>query len=405
MAVKKVHYVSMQFPAPAMGGEVRVLRRSNIDLSMSLLHKRPKNWENKLAAADHTPFPCHHLTNLAFLKGTFLTLRHPLLFLQMLLWTIGHSWNKPTHLAKSLYFIPVSFSIWRRIKTIKPDVVHLFWGHYPSLVGYLVHKTLPQIVLSHFLGAYDLVMKYGPSKDVSQWADCVWTHAFANVDDIVKMGAPIDKVSVSHRGVDLRRMDTFNIKEKKIPKRISAIAGRLIPSKRTDKAIKIFAKILKKEPDATLFVLGDGIDMSNLKALVENLKIEKSVFFTGRLSQKELFKELAKSEAFILMSEHPSERLPNSVKEAMYFGNICLTTDTPGIDELITDGLDGIIVKSSQIQKGAKTLLDLMSDSKKKEDMADAAKKKILSSFDADKLIKENYTASWNKAMEEKAGT
>ena len=34
-------------------------------------------------------------------------------------------------------------------KKEKPDVVHLFWGHYPSLVGFLVNKVLKNSKISN----------------------------------------------------------------------------------------------------------------------------------------------------------------------------------------------------------------------------------------------------------------
>ena len=54
--------------------------------------------------------------------------------------------------------IPMSFYMFEKLKKEKPDIVHLFWGHYPSLVGYLVKKNMPDTKLSQFLGAYDLVL-------------------------------------------------------------------------------------------------------------------------------------------------------------------------------------------------------------------------------------------------------
>ena len=39
---------------------------------------------------------------------------------------------------KSVVFVPRSLDLLASVRARRPDVVHLFWGHYPAIVGYLV---------------------------------------------------------------------------------------------------------------------------------------------------------------------------------------------------------------------------------------------------------------------------
>jgi glycosyltransferase involved in cell wall biosynthesis len=120
---------------------------------------------------------------------------------------------------------------------------------------------------------------------VAQKADMVRTLAEVNVEHISKaFGVPDDRITVLYDGVDLSRFHNTNLLEKKIKKRI-VTAGRLIPSKGTDDTIKVFSRVLKRWPDASLVVLGDGPELERLQTLAESLAIHVQKVF-GTLAQR-----------------------------------------------------------------------------------------------------------------------
>lgn len=57
--------------------------------------------------------------------------------------------------------------------------------------------------------------------------------------------------------------------------------SRLEKEKNLEMAIKVFAKIYQKYPQATFTIVGEGSQRNNLEKLVKNLKIEKNVNFVG----------------------------------------------------------------------------------------------------------------------------
>jgi glycosyltransferase involved in cell wall biosynthesis len=56
---------------------------------------------------------------------------------------------------------------------------------------------------------------------------------------------------------------------------------------------------------------------------------------------------MASAQYFLFLSEKKSERLSNVIKEAMACKCICICSKTIGINELITDGFNGYILKNS----------------------------------------------------------
>ena len=71
---------------------------------------------------------------------------------------------------KLLVLLPKSLTISNYINRTQPDNVHLFWGHFPSLVILGLKKNISSKI-SIFMGAYDLRKKLLVSKLAAQESD------------------------------------------------------------------------------------------------------------------------------------------------------------------------------------------------------------------------------------------
>src|SRR5690606_5389849 len=236
-------------------------------------------------------------------------------------------------LARALAVLPRSFDILDSLEKDPPDVLHTEWGHYPTVVARLVQQRLPAIVVSISLIAYDLTTEFGGTIDVVKDAEVVRTQARANVEHIVRFaGLPKERVAVVHDGVEFARIRRVYGQTPKIAGRCVA-AGRLVPQKGIDDAIRAFALSKARVGHASLRVLGEGADLGRLQRLTRELGIEDSVTFLGHVSHEQVIAEFSSAEIFLHMSH--SERLPNVVKEAMACRCACITTRTVGIEELV----------------------------------------------------------------------
>jgi glycosyltransferase involved in cell wall biosynthesis len=277
----------------------------------------------------------------------------------------------------------------------QPDVVHLFWGHYPSIVGFLVLTRLPHTVLSLFLGAYDLTRAYSGSGWVARRADLVSTHARWNVPVIEALGARRERIHVAYRGID---RTSFNGSHAQKTARRIVSAGRLDAGKGMDDVLLVFREVYARWPDATLRLLGQGPERVKLERLSQSLGIDRAVTFLGHVARSQVASELFAAEVFLHMSREDTERLPNVVKEAMASRCVCVVTQTPGIEELVRDGLHGFVVSARNVEAAAARIDDIFSSRLDVKSVLAAASDHIARCFDVSQSMR-SYRKHWQDAL------
>lgn len=384
----------MQFPAPSetfASSDIQNLNRLNSNVTVYSLKSKHNNFYKMIddrKLQNISIFTCEVKENIL---GLIEIIKSPFLFISLLFWLIKNDLKKTGHFIRCFALIPASFYILSQLKKQKPDVVHLFWGHYPSLVGFLVKKVLKDSKISMFLGAYDLEYNLNISKNLAKNADFIFTHAKANIPQLNKMNIKTDRINVIHRGINIKDL---SLVIENIHKKNNQIicAGRFLPDKGFDKVIDIFSKLHKNINTSKLVLVGYGSAQSDLEKQTIDLKIESNVTFTGYLSQNDVLKFMAESDIFLFLSSKAGERLPNVVKEAMLAGCICIVSNTPGIDELIEDGKTGFIIEENNYDL-IPNLISSLNEIKKEEIRANA-KEFILKNFDVELSMKK-YINIW----------
>ena len=130
-----------------------------------------------------------------------------------------------------------------------------------------------------------------------------------------------------------------NNKEKNI-----LAVGRLDRHKGFDRLIKAFSHVDQK--DWKLTIIGEGNERSNLEKLIFDLNLTNTISMPGRT--KAIEKWYQKSSIFVLSSR--TEGFPNVLCEAMAYGCACISFDCiSGPNEIITDKVDGFLVKNGDI--------------------------------------------------------
>jgi len=326
-------------------------------------------------------------------------LRRPWLTLRWAAGMVRETWRRPRFLGASVWMAPRALELARQIEANPPDVVHLFWGHYPALVGALLPSIAPRTVRSIFLGAYDLTYGFGPSREVARKADVVVTHARTNLVDLAACGVEASHVVVVHRGVDLSLLTADTMRRRG---RI-ACAGRLCREKRMDDVLRVCAAARVAARHLSVVVMGDGPERRALEQLAHRLGLGDAVEFTGHVSHDRVLEELAGAEAFIHMSTEQTERLTNAVKEAMASGCACIVVDSPGLDELITEGVDGWIVGPRDVETAVVRVSHALTHPADTERMGLRAAARIREGFDAARAMA-TYRARWDDAMRARRG-
>jgi len=184
---------------------------------------------------------------------------------------------------------------------------------------------------------------------------------------LIDLGCDPKKIEVQRTGIPL---EEFAFHERSFPKDAEwrlVQAGRLIEKKGLPVTLRAFAVFLRKYPNATLTIAGEGPLLGELQKLARELNIERRVSFTGFISQEQLRDIYYRTHIFV----HPSqtgrdgnvEGIPNSMLEAMASGLPVFATDHGGIPEAVENGVSGVLVRERDHEALANALLTATQDS------------------------------------------
>ena len=118
-------------------------------------------------------------------------------------------------------------------------------------------------------------------------------------------------------------------------------AARLIPSKGIHLFLKAAPAILDRYPDAILMIAGSGPEENRLKDMAQGLDIAGRVIFAGQISNMRDY--YSAFDLFLLPTL--SEGLGITILEAMSFGLPVIASAVGGIPELISHGVNGILIQ------------------------------------------------------------
>jgi len=392
----------MLFPAPSetfASLDVRELTHKGVDVEVHSLRAPSRSVDQLAVERGLAGVPRSYNGPLSNARGLAVMLRRPVAALSLIGELIRTAENRRTELLKALVLVPRVFDIFYRLIRHPPQVVHIYWGHYPAMVGMLVQRYLPEIRVSMSLGAYDLAREFPLTATVAKNAVFVRTHGKCNIPTLVDhVGVEPGKVAVIYNGVDLALVPQDVLNRKRVRGRIVTV-GRLDPGKAFGDVIEVFAQVSRRFPEATMQIFGEGPDRARLESLAADQNVASRVSFEGHQPQARIFKALADAEVFLFMSQN--ERLPNVVKEAMACGAVCVATDTLGIDELIVDPEYGFVVPVGDVPSAVCAVIQALERPDRLSVNRAKARRHIVDHFDVVNTSEE-YVMRWRAAVDER---
>jgi glycosyltransferase involved in cell wall biosynthesis len=280
---------------------------------------------------------------------------------------------------------------------IKPDAVvsFLVYANLVAVIAKIISPVKPQVLINernYTLKAERNIrtirIKEILIRKIYPRADRIITVSSGILSDLnKKYMIPEKKLQVIYNGVDINMIR--GTKEDEITDidwfiddtPIISACGRLIYQKNYPLLLKAFA-LAQTLIDMKLLILGQGKDKNMLKGLVDKMGIKKKVLFMG--FQKNPYKYIKASKIFILSSRW--EGFPNVILEAMACGVPVISTRYPGVQEVIDDGADGIIVPSRNPDMMAEKIVRLFKDKKLSEGLVNRGYQK-LQDFRVDKMV------------------
>ena len=178
------------------------------------------------------------------------------------------------------------------------------------------------------------------------------------------------------------------------------IMGRFYDEiKRIDRALYVFAKVLTKHPDTILTVVGKcdldkhipSYSEISIREIITSLNIPNSqLIIAGEVDSVIPFYEDAS--IFLLSSE--AEGLPIVLLEAGLHSLPSVLFDIPGLEDLITDGVNGFLVKQGQLDEMADKICFLFENEAIRQKMGKEAR------ISAERFSPEVAGARWRSLLD-----
>ena len=177
--------------------------------------------------------------------------------------------------------------------------------------------------------------------------------------DLIENGVNKEDIIVLPMGINVPR----NIGEAKKEKEKTLIfVGRLTMVKGIEDALIVLKKIVKKNKIVKLWIVGRGEAryVQKLKRMCKQLHIEDNVTFYGFVSERQKFILLARAHLLI----HPSlrEGFGLTIPEAGYVGTPVVAYNSPGLRDIVRNGINGILVAENSPESLASAVMQLLSD-------------------------------------------
>lgn len=202
---------------------------------------------------------------------------------------------------------------------------------------------------------------------------------------IVYYGLPIQEFQIHQRTPEELKMNRNQIGVSPGPTVVCA--ARLHFSKSLDTLIKAARLVVDRMPSAQFILVGDGEELSNLLSIRDRLRLNDHFHFIG--SRADVYDILQMADVVTLCSLW--EGLGFSLMEAMAFGKPLVGTNVSGINEIIDQGRNGILVPPKSPELLAEALHQVLGNPELGKKMGTESYKILSERFDvmqnATKLI------------------
>jgi len=304
------------------------------------------------------------------------------------------------NLLTSLSFcISCGWFLWKNRKQY--DIVHFHGAGLPLIINLPLLKLLRKKVIAK-VAASNLGTEAGSLKGRyfgigSLLAECMKkVDVFVAISEEIKRGLIRDgieetKIKQIPNFVDIenyRRPSPFEKTElkKKLGLKDDVVvlfSGRFVPRKGVNYLLEAWVRVQREIPSVKLVLLGDGPTFKEMQSYAERLGIKGSVLFKGHVSNVKEF--LQSADLFVLPSLQ--EGMPNALLEAMACALPTVATRIGGVEDIIEDGYNGILVKPADPESLASGLKKLIENKSLRKSIADNAYKTIIEKYSLESVV------------------
>ncbi|MCO7274162.1 glycosyltransferase family 4 protein [Cellulosimicrobium cellulans] len=301
--------------------------------------------------------------------------------------------SRPGDVARFALAAPRAALAWgRAFRAFRPDVLHVqcFGPNGAYALGLRTLTRTPLVVSSHgetfaddhAVFEHSRLLRAALERSIDV-AGVVTGCSRVVADDLVRFGAP--DAAVVPNGVDLAGYDPVDHGPRDVaagePARSVAVrapvvvaVGRIEHVKGFDLLVDAFASSALRDR-ARLVVVGDGSEAGALRRRVATAGLADRVELPGRLDPAEVAARLAEADVVVVPSR--ADAAPLVVLEAWRSGRPLVATVRGGPPEIVTDGVDGVLVDPQDTQALAAAVLGLLDDPERAGRIGAAGRRRV----------------------------
>lgn len=195
------------------------------------------------------------------------------------------------------------------------------------------------------------------------------------------------KYHLVYNGIDTEKFDKYKNIKKDPDKFVIGYAGRIAGDKGIDILLQAFEKLSKKYDNIYLQLVGTDEKgyLQKVQQFIDERGLQNRIKYLGNQKDMELYYK--KLNLFVLPSV-VKEAFGLVLCEAMYCGVPIITTDSGAQSEIITNKVDGIIVRNGDIDELEKSILKIYKFYQKSNFINfNLGKQKVLNNFSINKCV------------------
>lgn len=292
-------------------------------------------------------------------------------------------WRRPLWTLVTLKELPSAVRTLRNlIRSYRPDIiVHLdnraFLTTYPAFIGLGCKHVYRQAVMPQATVIERLTYRL-----IFSTCRLVVVNSMAVYEQFQRLGFPAERLSLVENGTDCDALKPGNRPQDGVVR--IGIVGQAIQRKGHDILLDAFRTLLRQGHDIRLVIVGndDGEYARTIKARISDWAIDPFVTWTGVISDKKTIYQ----QFDILTVPSRSDAFPNVALEAGAAGLPVVASRTGGLTTVIADGETGYLVEPESAEALANALERLIRDPNLRLTMGAAARQRVESRFDADRM-------------------
>ena len=268
-------------------------------------------------------------------------------------------------------------------KIYKIKFIYLLSYPFPEASLYRVKEGTARYPLIYWIRGHFL--KFLLYRIIMPFPDHIFVQSEEMKRDIVLQGISGVIMTPVPMGVSIKEIPFFGYKtewNKLRKEKIMLYLGTLIKVRKIDFLIRVFEKVLRKEENAKLYLVGGGDDPSDeqiLKDEARRLGIEDAVFITGFLPQQDAW-QYVKAADVCISPFYPTLVLnstsPTKLIEYMAMGKAVVANDHPEQRLVISESKAGICVPYEE-NEFAEAILYLLNHPEEAKEMGIQGRKYV----------------------------